>query len=150
MTEPHRQCASVLITDSEDRILFVRQSYGFKFCGFPGGIVDLGETPPMAGIRETLEEVGVEVQLEYQIGAYLLTGGGWPDIFASVYKGRIAKGEPKADLTEISNVMWCSLNSLPSPLLHDAQAALEDFVKGKQGVVRSFQRTVAMPEWSNG
>ena len=149
MPEPLIQCASVLITNSENRILFVRQSYGMKFCGFPGGTVEAGETPPVAGVREVLEEVGVEVELEYQLGAYLLVGGGWPDVFASVYRGRIINGEPKADLAEISDIMWRGLDALPSPLLPDAEAALEDFAKGERGVVRTYERTVACPKWGS-
>ena len=147
MSEPHRQCASVLITDDENRILFIRQSYGMKFYGFPGGIVDIGETPPVAAIRETLEEVQVGVELEYQLGAYLLTGGGWPNIFASVYKARITRGTPKADPREISEVAWRRLDNLPTPLLPDTEAALQDFAEGRKGVVRTHQRASTMPEW---
>ena len=147
MPEPHRQCASVLITDHKGRVLFVRQSYGGQFYAFPGGVVDWGETPPAAGIRETLEEVNVVVELEYQLGAYLLTGGGWPDIFASVYKGKMLSGSPKPDLEEITEICWRSLSDLPSPLPADTKAALEDFEKGSRGVVRRCPRTMQMPAW---
>ena len=147
MSEPHKQCASVLITDNNNRILLVRQSYGMKFYGFPGGIVDAGETSPVAAVREALEEVQVEVELEYQLGAYLLTGGGWPDIFASVYKARITRGTPKADLQEISEVTWRCLDNLPTPLLPDTEAALQNFAEGRKGVVRTYQRTHTMPKW---
>lgn len=145
--EPHRQCAAVLISDDKGRILFVQQNYGLRFFCFPGGVVDRGETPSVAGIRECLEEVAVEVEIEYQIGAYLLTGGDWPDILASVFKGKIIKGEPRADLEEISSIMWCDLDDAPSPLAPDIEAALEDFKKGHKGVVRTYPRTMTMPEW---
>ena len=146
MSEPYRQCASVLITNRENRILFVHQSYGMRLFGLPGGVVDVGETPPMAAIREALEEANVEIEIEYQLGAYLLTGGGMPDIFASVFKGHIVKGEPKADLSEISDITWCTVDDLPRPLLSDAEAAIEDFAEGRRGVVRTCQRTTAMVE----
>ena len=37
---------------------------------FPGGYVDLGETPAQAAIRETLEEVGMNVTLGRLLGVY--------------------------------------------------------------------------------
>jgi 8-oxo-dGTP pyrophosphatase MutT (NUDIX family) len=118
-----------------------------KFWGFPGGVVDVDETPAMAALRETAEEVGIDVEIEYQVGTYLLTGGGWPDILASVYKGHIVKGTPHANGTEISTIMWCRVDALPSPLLPDAEAAFEDFVQGEKEVIRPYRRTRVMPEW---
>jgi mutator protein MutT len=37
---------------------------------FPGGYVDLGETPAQAAARETLEEVGMDVRVENLLGLY--------------------------------------------------------------------------------
>jgi 8-oxo-dGTP pyrophosphatase MutT (NUDIX family) len=34
------------------------------YWGFPGGLVDFGETPQQAGIREAQEEIGVEFYAE--------------------------------------------------------------------------------------
>jgi ADP-ribose pyrophosphatase YjhB (NUDIX family) len=37
---------------------------------FPGGYVDLGETPQQAALRETCEEVGMQVELDRILGVY--------------------------------------------------------------------------------
>ena len=37
---------------------------------FPGGYVDLGETPEHAALRETLEEVGMRVTADATLGVY--------------------------------------------------------------------------------
>ena len=142
--EPHRQCAAVILTNEQGEVLLLRQPRGVY--GIPGGIVDPGETPPAAAVREAREEIGVKVELDFIIGTYLLTGGGWPDIFASVYKARILQGAPHAhDTDEVLEILWCRPDALPSPIVPDAEAAISDFLAGKRGVVRTYQRTVAMP-----
>jgi 8-oxo-dGTP diphosphatase len=144
MSQSHRQCAAVIIQNARGEILFLEQQNGVY--GIPGGIVDSGETPPMAAIREAFEEAQVEVKLEYIIGTYLLTGGGWPDIFATVYKAEITRGTPRAgDTNEIKSVLWRDPSALPSPLVSDAEAAIQDLLAGKRGVVRTYQRTRVMP-----
>jgi 8-oxo-dGTP diphosphatase len=144
MTKPHRQCAGVIIQNNKGEILFLEQQNGIY--GIPGGIVDPGEAPPMAAIREALEEASIEVELEYIIGTYLLTGGGWPDIFATVYMAHIVSGEPiVGDTNEVKAVFWRDPKNLPSPLVPDAEAAIQDLLAGKRGVVRTYQRTRIMP-----
>lgn len=142
--ELHRQCAAVILTNEQGEILLLRQPGAFY--GIPGGVVDPGEIPTVAAVREAREEVGVEVELDFLVGTYLLTGGGWPDIFASVYKAHILRGTPHAhDPDEVLEIMWCKPDALPSPIVPDAEAAIPDFLTGKRGVVRTYQRTVAMP-----
>jgi 8-oxo-dGTP diphosphatase len=144
MSEIHRQCAAVIIQDDKGNILFLEQQNGVY--GIPGGIVEPHETPPMAVAREAFEEARIEVELEYIIGTYLLTGGGWPDIFATVYKARVISGEPIAgDANEIKSVLWREATDLPSPLVSDAEAAIQDLLAGKRGVVKTYQRTRVMP-----
>lgn len=38
--------------------------------GFPGGAIELGETPEMAAIREAKEETGLDVEVGKLIGVY--------------------------------------------------------------------------------
>ena len=140
MSQPHRQAASVIIQNEKGEILFLEQTKGRY--GIPGGIVDPGETPPIAAIREALEEICVEVELEYIIGSHLLTGAGKPDNFATVYKAKITRGTPTpGDPKEIKSILWRSPHDLPLPLVTDAKAAIEDLLANKRGVVRTCERT---------
>ncbi|MEV0097218.1 NUDIX hydrolase [Streptomyces sp. NPDC050738] len=52
--------AGVLLFDEEDRVLLVDPTYkpGWEF---PGGIVERGEAPARAGIREVAEELGIQL-----------------------------------------------------------------------------------------
>ena len=133
-----RRCASVILTNERGQVLFVYQERGCY--GFPGGVVDAGETPPAAAIREAKEEVSVEVGPEHIVGTYFLRDGGLPDIFATVYKGYIRSGTPEPDGREITRLEWRDPQHPPTPLLSDARAALPDFLSGQRGVVRDYWR----------
>ena len=150
MTTPHRACAATLLLDPAGCVLLVRQTYGRRLWGLPGGVVDPGETPVDAAIREAREEVGVDVQVEALIGMYLLQGGGWPDVLAHVFLARIERGTPRVvDAGEIERVEWRDLMDLPEPLLPDAAAALEDWRRNLRGVVRAVTRTMPLPSWKD-
>ncbi|WP_234009156.1 NUDIX hydrolase [Deinococcus sp. NW-56] len=143
---PPRQCAAVVLTNERGEVLLVRQAYGGQFWGLPGGVVDPGETPLGAAVREAREEVGAEVALEGVVGVYLLQGGGWPDIQAYVFAGRVVAGEPTlAAPEELSALAWCPLGRWPSPLVPDALAAWEDLRAGRRGAVRTVQRHLTLP-----
>jgi 8-oxo-dGTP diphosphatase len=146
MYETHRQCAAVIVQNEQGKILFLDQPKGRY--GIPGGIVDPGEIPPITARREADEEIGVEVELEYIIGTYLLTGGGKSDNFSTIYKATILRGTPSViDVNEVTEILWRSPHDLPQPLVNDAIAAVEDLLAGKHGVVRTFERTRAMPKF---
>nr|WP_240929566.1 NUDIX hydrolase [Streptomyces coryli] len=52
--------AGVLLFDEEERVLLVDPTYkpGWEF---PGGVVERGESPARAGVREVAEELGIEL-----------------------------------------------------------------------------------------
>ena len=68
------RCAAAILTNVEGRVLLLWQPRGLY--GLPGGVVEPGETPPQAAVREVREEIGVEIGLEYLVGTYHLSGGG--------------------------------------------------------------------------
>lgn len=144
LVTPFRQCAAVILTDDRDRVLLLWQPRGSY--GLPGGVVEPDETPPLAAVREAKEEIGVEVALTYLVGSYHLRGGGWPDIFASVYKARVVSGEPHvADPNEVLRLEWTDPETLPNALLYDAKVAIPDFRAGKRGVVGEVWRDGGVP-----
>lgn len=52
--------ASLILEDDEGRALIVKANYKSHWT-FPGGMIDAGETPFEAAIRETREEVGLVI-----------------------------------------------------------------------------------------
>ncbi|MBX8464597.1 NUDIX hydrolase [Deinococcus sp. RIT780] len=143
-----RQCAACVILNGAGQVLLVRQNYGARFWGVPGGVVDPGETAPQAAVREAAEEAGIAVELTGVIGLYELRGGGWPDVLAHVFSARIVGGQ-QADAQptilhpdEIAELRWCDPAALPQPLVPDIAAALEDLRAGRTGVVRVVERGV--------
>lgn len=52
--------ASLILEDAAGRALIVKANYK-RYWTFPGGVIDLGETPAEAAVRETREEVGLDI-----------------------------------------------------------------------------------------
>lgn len=66
---------------------------GYGMWTFPGGFVELGERAETAAERESLEECGVELEVEEIIGLYSYTH---PAPAIVVYSATVVGGEPKA------------------------------------------------------
>ncbi len=91
---------------------------------FPGGIVEFGETPEGALIRECEEEIGCKINI-VRLLPYLhhkiweRTNGEVVQIFLSCFEARILEGEPRPAEREISELKWfakeeiLALDSLP-------------------------------------
>jgi ADP-ribose pyrophosphatase len=60
------------------------------------GLVDAGETPEQAILRESREEMGLEVESLEKIGDFLLTPGGCDEL-CSLFAGRVRLGAIGAD-----------------------------------------------------
>ena len=56
----------VLIEDSKVALI-ERHRAGLEYFVFPGGGVDEGESPEQAAIRETMEELGIEVLIKQKV-----------------------------------------------------------------------------------
>ena len=52
--------ASLILEDTAGRVLIVKANYK-RYWTFPGGVIDVGETPARAAVRETREEVGLVI-----------------------------------------------------------------------------------------
>lgn len=77
---------------------------------FPGGYVDLGETPAQAAVRETREEVGMNVRLGRVFGVYADPDN--PQAAVVVYFAEPGS-EPPAISHEATEVCYFSPNEIP-------------------------------------
>jgi 8-oxo-dGTP pyrophosphatase MutT (NUDIX family) len=112
--------AGVAILDVQGRLLLCKHS-DFNRWDLPGGVIEPGEAPSAAAIRETFEEIGVDVQLTGILGAF-----GGPDLQVNysngdkvsyvliTFRARITAGELKPDGEEILDVRYFSREDLGS------------------------------------
>ncbi|MEU5593149.1 NUDIX hydrolase [Streptomyces sp. NPDC020298] len=90
--------AAVLFRDAEGRVLLVEPNYREGWA-LPGGTVesDDGETPRQGARRETLEEIGLDVELGRLLAVDWVHGTGRPPLVAYLYDGGVlAEDEFKA------------------------------------------------------
>lgn len=103
--------ASTVITNDDNKILLVREKKqkNYNKLNLPGGHMELWESPMEGAIREALEEVGVEIDVNWLIGIYL--GRNTPS-FHYVFAGKIKHGRPKASPEEILSIEWYSVEEI--------------------------------------
>ena len=61
---------AALIFNEAGQVLLIKENYGKRRYGPPGGHIEAGESPKQAVTRESLEEVCVQVQVSRLIGIY--------------------------------------------------------------------------------
>ncbi|WP_326653630.1 MULTISPECIES: NUDIX hydrolase [unclassified Streptomyces] len=82
--------AAALIRDGQGRVLIVEPNYRAGWA-LPGGTIesDRGETPRRAARRETLEEIGLDVEPGALLAVDWVPGEARPPIAAYVYDGGV-------------------------------------------------------------
>jgi 8-oxo-dGTP diphosphatase len=118
MDFPRVGVAAVITKNGQVLLVRRKNVHGSGSWSTPGGHLDFGETPEQCAIRETQEEVGLEITDVRFIAAT-------NDIFEASGKhyitlwmeGACLSGEPKiaADY-EVAELGWFEWDSLPSPL----------------------------------
>jgi 8-oxo-dGTP pyrophosphatase MutT (NUDIX family) len=104
--------AAIVIKDELGRVLFGLHS-DKQIWVVPGGLVEPGELPADAAVRETYEETGLEVEVTGLLGVF-----GGPDLVihypngdvasyvGTIFRGRVIGGELKPDGVEILDVKY--------------------------------------------
>ncbi|MEO3861761.1 NUDIX domain-containing protein [Acrocarpospora sp. B8E8] len=103
---------NVVVTNSAGDILMIRRSDNGNWA-VPGGAIDLGESLPAAGVRETLEETGIVCEITGLVGTYsdprhviLYTSNGEArQEFSIVLTAQAVSGEPTPS-SESTEVAW--------------------------------------------
>lgn len=105
--------AGVILRDGTNLCL-VRRAHdpGFGKWTFPGGFVDVGETPAQAALRELCEETGLKGEIDRFVGVYPSCGPQGRPVVIVVYAGRLKGGGPGGS-DEVQEVRWFGPSDLP-------------------------------------
>jgi 8-oxo-dGTP pyrophosphatase MutT (NUDIX family) len=109
-----RAIGQVLIRDEHGRVLLCQLTYK-KDWDLPGGVVEVGESPELAAVREVKEELGLDVVSNgLLVTDWLPPWGGWDDALCLVFDG----GEQRSDVEivrqerEIHGAEFCTLDKV--------------------------------------
>lgn len=127
----------ILLKRQDGRVAFLLRSNTGWMDGkysLPSGRVDEGESPTIAAIRETQEEVGVDIdvsnlQVVLTLHRYSSSDDTvWVDTYfeATMWKGQISNKEPHKH----GDLSWFALDQLPENIVPSVNSALKYIDQG--------------------
>ncbi|MEI3847532.1 MULTISPECIES: NUDIX hydrolase [unclassified Microbacterium] len=117
-TDPLPLVGVTAVVLRDDRVLLGRRSDNGHLTPVTG-IVDPGEEPADAAVRETLEEAGVRCRVErlawvHQIPRITYSNGDQSDYLDLTFRCRWVSGDPFPVDGEMTEVGWYDLGALPA------------------------------------
>jgi 8-oxo-dGTP diphosphatase len=133
VNEPEDQSVAAAIIVDRERVLLVcrRQAEGALLWTFPSGKVEQGESGEDAAVRETREEVGLEVAAVTTLGERIhpATGRRMVYVVCEVISGTAYV----ADTEELAEVEWCGRarvsKLVPFPFFPPVQEYLDSHLR---------------------
>ena len=133
--------ASVVAVDGDGRVLLQRRTDNGMWA-LPGGVMELGESLAGCGIRETLEETGITVEITGIVGTYTNPGhvfayddGEVRQEFSICLLGRPVGGELRVS-DESHEVAWFTPTETDGlPMVAGIRKRLTDWRRGAGPVV---------------
>jgi mutator protein MutT len=104
-------CAGAVVLH-KGNVLLIRQAEGHSLAGqwsIPWGIVEANEQPEETAVRETIEESGINAEVEGLLGYQNFR---WQSMVAFIYLCRHVSGEPTEDGVETDQAGYFSLAEL--------------------------------------
>jgi ADP-ribose pyrophosphatase YjhB (NUDIX family) len=124
--------SAAVIAERNNKVLMVKrvmEPARGSWC-FPGGFMEIGETPQQTAMRECREESGLDVEISGLVDVFYYEdyrGGG----VLIMYKGNIVGGQPRAG-EDAQAVGFFGPNEVPENVVFDSNIkTLEAWRKGK-------------------
>ncbi|MCX4750505.1 NUDIX domain-containing protein [Kitasatospora sp. NBC_01287] len=134
--------ASVVVVGDDGRVLLQRRTDNGMWA-LPGGRMELGESLEQCGIRETLEETGIRIEVTGIVGTYTSPGhvfayddGEVRQEFSICLLGRPVGGDLEVS-DESTEVAWFTPAEVDGlPMVASIRKRLNDWRSGRIPVVR--------------
>ena len=123
------------IFDDRGDVLCVRQNYGDRAWGMPGGRLEPGEDPLSALEREVIEESGVSIEVRKFVGVY---SAAYKDDLVLLFAADVRERGSWAPNDEISEIGFFLATALPEPMHANQRLRFRDIEAGMTGVVRAL------------
>ena len=119
--------------DDRERVLLQKRGDSGKW-GFPGGAIELGETPEEAAIREVKEETGLDIQVESLIGIYTDSDIRYPNgdeahSICIAYRLEAVSGQLACDGVETAELKYFALDELPEMFCKQHEELKADIIR---------------------
>jgi ADP-ribose pyrophosphatase YjhB (NUDIX family) len=141
MTPSFTVGANCVIEREDGAILLVRQVYRSRW-GLPGGLLERGEAPADAVVREVLEEVGLTVEVVGEPAVVVAPGPRRVDVVFRARPVGAVPEDPEPVSPEISVVRWHQPGELPE-LQEEAAEALVTLARSATGELAGRLRRLA-------
>lgn len=133
-----------------DRVLLIykKTGLGSGLYNAPGGIVEPGETPREAAVREVREEVGLEVTDPTKLGELEFHAAGDPLNYVHVYRSTSFSGEPAP--SREADPEWHPVDDLPYDRMWEGDRHwLPHLLSGTRfsGTFRYVEEGGALEDW---
>ena len=129
--------ASLILEDEEGRALIVKANYKHHWT-FPGGVIDLKETPLQGAVRETREEVGLVIDPATVTFAWVANRmSRVADTYQFVFRAPLPQGVEtriKLQAEEIDDYAWVSKAEVAAGERHYGKV-IEHWAAGASGYV---------------
>jgi 8-oxo-dGTP diphosphatase len=123
--------AGGLVFDAEGRLLLCQRADGAGWC-IPGGYSDAQEGPAETAVREVLEEVGLEVEIDQLLGLYSAPSPyGWKVVVVE-FLMRLVGGEAR-ETDETTAWGWYREHELPEPIFGRHRVRIADAFAVRRG-----------------
>ena len=134
--------AAAIILNGSGQVLLVKHTYGRLNWELPGGMVERGEGPEAAVLREVREETGLDVELKNLAGYYYEPA---EDRFHFVFRCETSGVVlPMPSSSEISECRYWSVDDLPRPISDFTVRRIQDALHGP---AFPLPRLVPSREW---
>ena len=129
IARPHQRGAKCII-EHAGQLLLIRNTYGRGHWTFSGGIIEPGETPEQAVIREVREELQIRLERAKPIGSFINRKDFKVDeVF--VFHCEVDSLRFEVDPVEIATAQWFAISNLPADISPVAQRMVQMWLKKK-------------------
>lgn len=129
------------IEDDDGRILLQNRSPAEEMWGFPGGVIEIGESAEEALVREVREETGLLVRVDSLLGVYTKYFWEYPNgdkvhIILIAFRCSTISGDIEVDGIETFDLAYFPLYQTPKLFTQVQEDILSDGITGKAGIYR--------------